>query len=380
MKPVARTVFWIVVTLGALALVWAFRGAVVLLLLSIAVGAAMRPMIDVLVARGLSLRSAMAIIYVAVLGIVGTIAWVLAARLVHEVPHAFDRLVDEYAIVADTWPQAGGFRAFVAGLLPSPGDFEQAISQLATSSIAQRVLSSALVALDLAGRVLLVIVMSIYWTSSRDSFERLWLSLLSVERRRQARPVWIATRLAVGAHLRRELGLSLLAALGLSVAFYALGMEYWAIATVAVLVLRLIPLLGAIGAVLAVFAAAAPAGLVVAAIATVATAALLAGLRVVSPRWFRAEPLDPILSILVILALGGVLGVVGLIVAPLIAAAIEAAGAAIVNLQTERPEPTMADLHRRTARLERRFRWSSPPPHIASLLHRLQHLVERAER
>jgi predicted PurR-regulated permease PerM len=357
-KQVARIVFWVLLTLAALALLWAFRGAVVLLLLSIAVADAVRPIIDRIHQTGVPFRLAIAAAYLACLGAIGLLVYVLAARLVVEIPYAADRLVEAYG-----------------------HHMQRAISEFRGSAVAERALGGTMALLDLVGRILLVIAMSVYWTGGRDAIERLWLSFLPVERRRGARAIWIETRQAVGAQLRRELGLGILAGVALSVGLWLAGGELWALGTVAVLLLRLIPLLGAPLAVAAVVLTSLPSGLVPAILGPVIAIAVLTLLRVVvAPRWFPIErPLEPILAVVIILALAGSFGLAGLIAAPLVAAAIQTAYVELAAIRaSEERLPHLDDLEARITRIERRLRWSSPPPAVANLLARLQNLVERA--
>jgi putative permease len=358
-KQVARVVFWVLLTLAALALVWAFRGAVVLLLIAVAVAGAVRPIIDDLHARGVPFRLAIAIAYGAGLGVVALLVSVLAARLVVEIPLAADSLVQSYG-----------------------QHLERAIGEFRAAAVAQQALGSTVALLDLIGRVLLVIVLSIYWTGRRDTIERLWLSFLPVERRRGARSIWIETQRAVGAVLRRELGQSILVTLALSLGLWLAGVELWALATTAVLALRLIPLLGSGLSLAAVVLAAAPSGVLPTVAAALVGLAVLGVLRVLVARWLPDErPLDPILSVPVVLALASSFGVAGLIAAPLVAAAIQTAyvEAAAARLNGGKL-PRIDDLAGRLSRLERRLRWSSPPPAVTNLLARLQLLVSRAAR
>jgi predicted PurR-regulated permease PerM len=356
-KQVARVVFWVLLTLAALALVWAFRGAVVLLLIAVAVAGAVRPVIDDLHARGVPFRLAIAVAYGAGLGIVGLLVYVLAARLVVEIPLAADQLVESYG-----------------------QHLERAIGEFRGAAVAQQALGSTMALLDLIGRVLLVIVLSIYWTARRDAIERLWLSFLPVERRRGARLIWIETQQAVGTVLRRELGQSILAALALSLGLWLAGVELWALATTVVLALRLIPLLGSGLALAAAVLAAVPSGALPTVTAAILGVAVLGVLRFLIARWLPDErPLDPILAVPVVLALASSFGVAGLIAAPLVAAAIQTAYVEAAALRVrEGKVPRIDDLDGRLSRIERRLRWSSPPPAVSNLLARLQLLVARA--
>jgi predicted PurR-regulated permease PerM len=358
MRQVAKIVFWVILTLAALWLLWAFRGAFVLLLLSIVVASAVRPLVDALHERGVSFKLAIALAYGVCLGTIGLLGYVLATRLLVEIPAAADHFVESYG-----------------------HHFERAIHEFRATAVAQRALGSTFAALDLIGRVTLVIVLSIYWTGGGDAFDRLWLSFLPLERRRAARAVWFATRRAVGGVLRSELGLSIAAAVPLSVGFWLAQCELWALGTVAVLLLRFIPLIGSPLAVAAAALAASPSGVLTTIIATAIAIAVLAALRtVVAPRFFSLErPLDPTLDVLVILALAGSFGLAGLIAAPLVVAAIQTAYAEITGIQdSEDRVPRMEDLVGRAARLERRLTWSSPSPAVASLFARLQQLLDRA--
>jgi putative heme transporter len=358
MKQVAKIVFWVILTLAALWLLWAFRGAFVLLVLSIVLASAVRPLVDALQERGVPFRLAIAIAYGACLGVIGLLGYVLATRLLVEIPAAADHFVESYG-----------------------HHFEHAIHEFRAAAVAQRALGSTFAILDLVGRAALVLVLSIYWTGGRDAFDRLWLSFLPVERRRTARTVWFATRAAVGAVLRREVGLSIAAAVPLSLGFFLARCELWALGTIAVLLLRLIPLLGTPLAVAAAALAASPSGLLSTILAVLIAIAVLASLRtVVASRFFPIErPLDPILEVLVILALANSIGLAGLIAAPLVVAAIQTAYAEITSLQaSESRAPRLEDLVARTARLERRLSWTTPSPAVVSLFARLQQLVDRA--
>jgi putative permease len=380
-KRVAMIAFWAAVTLCGLALLWTFRTAAILFLVSMGVAAAVRPLVDRLRGRGLSLKSALALTYFVCLVVVGALTYILAARLVVELPLAIDRLVEGYRHVATAWPWAGGYRQFVSGLLPTPSEFEQAVAEIEAASVAGQAVDTTVTLLNAVGQVLLVLVLSIYWSSGRDSFERLWLSFLPARKRQRAQTVWIATRRNVGSHMRRELVLSVLAGFCLMIGLRLSGCELWALATVSVLVLRLVPLLGGAAAVLAAVAIAAASGWWPALAAGSLTLVLLAGLRFfVAPRMLQVErQLDPILAIIVILALAAHFGLAGLVAAPFVAATIQTIFSEIIAARAVETElPSIDELNARLDRLERRFRWHPPSPTVSSLMSRLQYLLERA--
>ena len=74
--------------------------------------------------------------------------------------------------------------------------------------------------------VLIIVVLSLYWSIDRIHFERLWLSLLDVGRRQRARESWRAIEQATGAYLQREVVQSLAAGVMLGIGFWAFQQPY----------------------------------------------------------------------------------------------------------------------------------------------------------
>jgi putative permease len=377
-KKVAAITFVVLATLLGVALLWALRGAVVLFALSLALSAALRPIVDHLVERGWSQSAAMATVYVATVLDGAVLAYVLGAEAVVEIPRAAQELLTAYEHAARTWPRAGEFRRFVAEHMPPPGELDKLLASVAPG-LARGAVGSTLSILDVLGSALAVLALSIYWGANRNAFERVWLSLLPVDRRMRARTVWTATRLAAGAHLRHEVGQSALTATALGLGFWALGSDYWAVPAIAVAVLRLVPLLGIAVAI----AAAAGAGLATSpghalAFAGMTLVVLLVVRFVIAPRVFQPPRLNPILAVMVVLAMAGTYGVAGIVFAPLIAAAIQTCFSELVAPATMAPASSVDDLRQRAEKLERDADERPLSPELASMLGRLRALLDDA--
>jgi predicted PurR-regulated permease PerM len=366
----------VIATLAAVVALWLFRDVLGLLLLSIAVAGALRPVVDRLTRRGLSLSISLAIAYVATLGLGGLLVYELGTRLAVEIPIALDRAILTYGEAAQTWPGSGGLRGAIGKWLVSTGDVME------NEGLAESAMFATLSVVNLLASGALVLVMSIYWSTSRDALERLWLSLLPVDQRKRARSIWMATRIAVGAQLRREVGLSVLAAMLLALGFKIMGSELWALPAIAVAILRLIPLLGGLLAMVAAFAAGLNTGWVTAVIMATLTLSVLGFLRWKAPRWFTVpNPINPVLHVLVVLALASAFGLAGLIAAPLVSAAIYTVITEMTAAQAIPPEaPTIEQLRARALVLHRHFERGTPSPAHANLLARLEELIERAAK
>ncbi len=378
MKKVASITFVILATLLGVALLWALRGAVVLFALSLALSAALRPIVDHLVERGWSQSAAMAAVYIATFLDGAVVAYVLGAELVIELPRAATDLVTAYDYAARHWKGAGTFRSFLAANMPPPAELDKLLGTIAPD-LARGALGSTLSILDVLGSALAVLALSIYWGANRDAFERVWLSLLPVERRTRARSVWTATRLAAGAHLRHEVGQSALAATALALGFWGIGCTYWALPAVAVAVLRLVPLLGiAFAVAFAALAGLADSPSLALAAAAMTLVVLLVIRLVIAPRVFQPTRLSPILAVMVVLAMAQTYGFVGIVFAPLITAAIQTFFSEMVAPAAVTAASSIDDLRLRAERIELGADNEPLPPELASMVSRLRHLLTEA--
>jgi len=379
-KPVAFITAVVLATLLSVVLLWELRGAVVLFALSLALSAALRPIVDHMVLRGWSPRAALAAVYLATFLDLSVLAYVLGAETLVELPRAASSLAAGYEEVVVTWPKAGSFRGFIAEHLPPPADIYRALGGVAPDELARGAVGTTLGVLDVLGSALAVLALSVYWGANRDAFERVWLSLLPVDRRLRARALWNETRVAAGAHMRHEIGQSTIAAAALALGFWAMGCDYWALPALAVAVLRLVPLLGIAFAVLSAFLGGLATGLPLALGAAALTIAVLLMLRlVIGPRVFHAPRLNPILAVMVVLAVARTYGFAGLVFAPLITAVIQTVfGELIARTQTT-PGASIDQLVRRTEALEGGDGTAELTPELTSLLGRLRKLLADAQ-
>ncbi|HUM70935.1 MAG TPA: AI-2E family transporter, partial [Chloroflexota bacterium] len=173
--------------------------------------------------------------------------------------------------------------------------------------------------------LLLLLALSVYWSVDQHRFERLWLSLLPVKRRAYARDSWREVETAVGGYLRSQAVQSLLAALFLAVGTAVIGFDFPLLLAVVGGLAAFVPLFG--GLLTAVFALGLGSleslslGLGIA----IYTLLVFMGLELlVEPRLWPRKRRSFLLTILVMLPLFETFGVWGLVVAPPMAAAVEA--------------------------------------------------------
>jgi len=111
------------------------------------------------------------------------------------------------------WLEVSSFQQALVARLPPPSKLFEAV----TGDQGQLVLPAILGFTEGIGGVvsgvLVVLFLSLYWIVNQIHFERLWLSLLPSEQRKQARDIWRTIEPDLGAYIRSQVVHSLLAGL-----------------------------------------------------------------------------------------------------------------------------------------------------------------------
>jgi hypothetical protein len=249
---------------------------------------------------------------------------------------------------------------------------------------------------DGISHLLLILVLSLYWSSDQVRFERLWLSLLRSEQRARARTIWRDAEAGLGAYIRSELIQSLLAVLFLSVAYTVIGLQYPVAVALVAAVLWFVPLVGG----LLVLGLVAVAGLitspVIAVVAVAITIAVLAVLELfVEPKLFERKSYNPILALLIMIAMADAFGLLGLIAAPPLAVAVQiclselanpvmpvAGGVTSVVRQPASTQvtPQVTDLRNRLAMVRQMLsQMKEPSPRLVNMTERLEGLIKELD-
>lgn len=312
----------VLATLTVLAVLWQFKLVLLLFVLSLFVAAAIRPLVDGFVRRGISKGTAQILLYIMALGTF-LVALLLGGQLLlQETNLAVNQVVFAYEGLHRSWQEEEGWQQTAVGLLPPPLAAAQDADLQEMAPVIMNITRGVGGAI---GGLLLVLVLSVYWSVDQHRFERLWLSLLRAKWRIYARDSWRGVEAIVGKYLRSQTVQSLLVFLFLSVGARVIGFDYPLLLACMGALMAFVPLFG--GLFTAVFAVALG-GLETAAVGigtAVYALAIFIGLElIVEPRLWPRKRRSFLLTILVMLPLFELFGLWGLIVAPLLAAAIEA--------------------------------------------------------
>ena len=405
MKRLAFYTAVIAATLALVILLWQFRSVVILLILSLVLTAALRPTVEWFVARGLRPGLARVLVYLLVFGVLGLSLAIISSPLLAELQLLSNYLIVLYDSTYQEWLTASGLLQTIAAQLPAPNELGETMAGPAGGAALRFLFGVTQNTAAVIAGLVVVIVLSLYWSADRSHFERLWLSLLPAGSRIQARRIWQATEGSMGAYVRSEFVQSFLAAVLLAVGYRLIGLDYPILMGILAGLVWLIPLVGFVFAALGSFllGLASVGGLPVALGALALTVAVLAFLEfVVEPRLFRRNQFSGVLIIFLVLVMVDAYGMTGFLLAPPLAVALQVLGSHLIRAVRQQPTTAIefATLEARLAAVSARYNGQTAldgqsvldgaatadgqplpmPPDIASLHGRLAALVAGARQ
>jgi predicted PurR-regulated permease PerM len=391
MKRLAWFTLLVLATLMLALIFWEFRTAVVLFGLSLAVAAALRPLVDRLTVRGVPRGLALSVTYVVCIGGLIALVLILSGPLLTDLQQITRELASGYEQLKAQQPVGSSpLQQLFASQLPAAAELSTAITGPQGGAVLQAVLGLTMGSFDLVGQLMIVLVLSIYWSADQEHFKRLWLSLLSVQTRVQARDVWQNIEDGFGAYLRSQTIQSVLAVLLLALGYQALGLRYPITLALIGAIGWLIPWVGVLVAVVPAVWMGLSISLGLGVFAALLTIGVLAFLEfIVEPRLFKREQFSSLLAVIMLLVLSDEYGLMGILVAPPIAAAIQIIAGQLWRAMTrsivapsERPIVSVQSIETLQVQLAHvQARLAAQPesrPELNNLVRRLEQLIEQA--
>lgn len=376
-----RYTFVVLTTLMILLLVWQFISAIVLFLLSLAVAAALRPLINSITGKYMPKRIALGVVYSLLAAAILGSFWMIGTPLLDELQVATDDSIAAYDRAKAEWPQSGTvFQQTLAERLPNSADLyrilinERGIPALAgVIGVAQNFLSTL-------GQIAVILILSLYWSADQFRFERLGLSLLPQEHHPRGLHIWRSMETGVGEYLRSELIQSVLTGLLLWLGFSVLGIRYPILLALWGAIVRLIPWFGALIAVLPALVIGIGISSAVGIWATAYTIGILLTLKlVIEPRFFPRYKYSALLIVLFVIALAETIGWIGVVLAPLLTVAVQILFQnlyVLPELTASEVSDEVASIRKRLLELRRRIQ-NSRKQESRHLVKRLQRLMRR---
>jgi putative permease len=369
-------------TLLALLLVWQFRTAVVYVLVSLALAAAVRPLVRRQARQGLAMRLVVILLYLVALGSFGLLLVLSGGSAIRDIQELVLQISAQDAWQQPAWLQGGSFQQLLDARLPPPSELFAAMIGEKGQFVLPAVLGFTQGIFSALSGGLVVLLLSLYWSIDQNHFERRWLSLLPPGQRAQVRDIWQIIESDLGAYIRSEAAQSLLAGLLLGLGYWALGSPYPTLLALAGAAALLIPVAGAALAVIPPLLLGLLTGVPLSLFTAIYTLVVVAALKwLVEPRLSHRRPGNPILTMIILIALADAYGLLGIVVAPPLSAACQIIWSRLVSHHAvSGAAAQISDLKERQARLWAVIRaMDDPPPSVTSSMARLTYLIEKAE-
>lgn len=365
-------------------ILWQVNEVVIYFLLSLILGAIIRPFADYLKGKSrLQVILSVAGLLLIIAGF-GYLLYLSIIRLSKEVNLLVNTISNLKRWFLPVWLERLGFARTLLELLPPPGELFEIVTNDGGKILLPVLQNISTNLVTILSGLAVIIFLSVYWTGSQDRFERLWLSLLSVERRQKARMIWRQIDSSLGDYGRFLLVKFLLTWILISFSVYYLGSPYPVLLGLGVALANLLPI---IGVVLALFFT-----LAIGLLSSILFYPWLLGFVLlvltmlsifVWPKLYQNKWDAPILRLLLLLIISETMGLRWLILAPPLAVTIQIIWNSLSTRLRKSSRPLMGlkslklhqdNLSQAISDLE------NAPPALTNNITRLNQLVEEANQ
>jgi predicted PurR-regulated permease PerM len=368
-------------TLLALATLWQFRTVVIYVLIALLIASAFRRAPGNSTLRPRLVRIQLVITYVGSIGLLSLLVLLAGRFLINDFQQLVESITEQSTWLLPAWLEGSSVERAISERLPTPNQL------LATFTTQRDLVLSTLVGFtqgigDVLSGLLVALFLSVYWSLNQNHFERLWLSLLPAELRKQARHISRAIEYELGAYTRSEVIQSALAVILLAPGYLLLGSPYPALLAVTGGLARLVPVIGSTLALVLPFLLGSLTSTPLGIASVVYTALVLLALQIwVEPRLFKPMQDNPVLTFMILLAMADVFGLLGIVAAPPLSIICQSLWRLLVSERSTDTGSQVIDLRGRYSRLQTTIDEMAgvTPPLVLSSMERLNELIEKAE-
>jgi putative permease len=382
-KQLVRFATAIMITLLTLVILWQFKIVVIYVLISLTLAAALRPLVQRLVGRKFVVRVAWILLYLVTLGIFGFLLFLTVKTAINEIQQFAHTISMQDTWRLPLWLETSSLQQTLVTRLPPPSKLFEAI----TGDQGQLVLPAILGFSQSMGSVLsgvfVILFLSIYWSINQIHFERLWLSLLPSDQRKQARGIWRTVEPDIGAYVRGQVIVSILAGMLFGLGYWLIGSPYPALLALVGALASLVPMVGIPLVIIPVIIVGLMTSVPLSLFTTLYAIVVLIVLGIwVKPRLFNRRWDNPILTIILLIAMADAFGFIGIIVAPPISVICQILWSRLVSRRAVAGAAAqVSDLKERQALVWAAIKAMDEPPLplVTSSMERLTLLIEKAE-
>jgi predicted PurR-regulated permease PerM len=372
----------VMAALLALVVLWQLRIVVIYVLISLMISSALRPLVKRLSGLGFFQRLSWILLYLFVSAGFIFLIYVSGKSAIDQIQLLVRNLAILNTWKVPYWLEQSMFNQVVVARLPPPSTFLEAV----TGNEGQHVISVLFgLSRDIGSLVtgfLIILFMSIYWSMNQIHFERLWLSLLPSARRKQTRGIWRTIEPEMGAYIRSQVIISIIAGLALGLGYWVFGSPFPSLLAIISAISSFVPVVGisfsVIAALLLGMMTSAQHGLLISLFTLITLVTLAIWIR---PKFYDRRWENLILTVVLLIALADAFGLIGIILAPPLSVIIQIIWTRLVTRHVETgPGQQISDLKQRMANLQEEIDGMEGPalPLVTNSMQRLAALIDKS--
>ena len=382
-KHLIRIITAVMTTLLALLVLWQFRVVVIYVLISLILAAVMRPLANQLHGKRLTAHIVWILLFLVALGSLGFLLFIIGKYAGSEIQILAQSVAAQDVWTLPVWLEGSAIQQTLEARMPPPSELLNAF----TGEQGQLMFPALFGFVKGVGGIVaagfVILFLSIYWSINQIHFERLWLSLLPSEQRKQARSIWRAIELDLGGYIRGQLMQSLLGGLLLGTGYWLLGSSYPVTLALFGALAFLIPVVGAALAVIPPLLVGLLTSVQISLFTVLFTLIVLIVILIwIKPHLFKRRWDNPILTVVLLIALADAFGIVGIFIAPPISAVFQILWERLVSHRVAAgASAQISDLKERLSLLKETVSAMEEPhpPLVTNSMERITNLILEAE-
>jgi predicted PurR-regulated permease PerM len=381
-KDVAKIGLAVLTTLLAIVILWQFRTAVLYVLISLILAASVRPLFTRLIGKRIIIQIIWILLYLIVIGGLGYLFIFVIQTSVSELQSVAQGVSAQDRWTLLLWSNSSGLQSLFARL-PTPSVLFQAIIGNEGELVGPALLGIVQGIGGMIAAIAIILVLSVYWGMNQIHFERLWLSLLPPDHRKQVRSIWRKIEPTIGAYVRGQILHSILVGITLGLGYWLIGSSSPALLALVGTIGSLIPVVGLFLVVFTTMLLGLLTSVQLSLFTVLYTIIILTALGFwVKPRLINRFWDNPILTLVFVIALADSIGIAGFIIAPPLSVVIQILWNQLIKRPTKTDSATaLSELHERMAKLRVTVDGMEEPrlPLITSSVERITKLIDEAE-
>jgi predicted PurR-regulated permease PerM len=381
-KNLVRICVGILTTFLALIALWQFRIIVIFVLISLMLAASIKPIFTRLVGRKLIVRIVWILIYILVaMGLILALIFTIQASAIelHNLAQSASEQ-DEWTL--PLW-LGDSIQQTILSWLPLPSVLFQAIIGPEGELVLPVLLGFAQNIGEMVAAIVIILILSVYWSTNQVHFERLWLSLLPSDQRKRARGIWQTVEFEIGAYIRGQGLLSLLVGLCLGFGFWLFGSPSPALLGLTGVFASLIPVVGGVLILVPTLIIGLLTSAEIGLVTVIYTMIVLVAIQIwIKPRLLHRREDNSILTVIILIAMADAFGIIGIIFAPPISVVFQIIwDRLVIHRSATGAAAQVSDLTARLAKLKETINTMEEPhpPLVTNAMERISNLIIAAE-